>query len=139
VRLLPASTVPRVFYKNIRQTTVGATRTDGSFVSLGTDQTDARMRNPVKKGSTYAHYAVPHPTTPNYALQSDFLPIVTPLIASGWEYILIKTNLFDKFQHVPAGIRQGFDMGTHSLPTVSYIPRNHSSALMSCRHRSTYF
>jgi hypothetical protein len=125
-----ASTVPHVFYKNTHRTTADATRTDDFSASLGTDQTDARTRSLVRKESTCAHCAVPHPTALSHALQSDFLPIVTPLIASEWEHILIQTNLFDNFHHVPAGIRQGFDMGTHSSPTVSYTPRNHSSALI---------
>jgi hypothetical protein len=113
------------------QITVDETRKDGFSASLGMDPTTVQTKNPAQRESICVHCAVPHPTTRNYARPSEFLPIITPLIASEWEDILIQNNLYDKFKHIPTGILHGFDMGTYSFPTVSYTPRNHSSALLN--------
>jgi hypothetical protein len=61
--------------------------------------------------------------------REDLLRIVTPLRWQAWEESLIKAGLEKAFMDVLKGIRNGFDLGVDSSPTITYIPRNHRSAL----------
>jgi len=78
----------------------------------------------------HAPCADTRPTTPNPAsLSHEFFPIVTPLIADAWEDALRQANCLHTYIDVPYGLRFGFDMGIHTLPSSTYIPPNHSSAI----------
>ena len=86
-----------------------------------------------------AHSAVTKFTTPKHApLFSDFLIIITPFIADAWERELLSLGLLDTFSDVPYSIRHGFDLGIHSIPTETYIPNNHSSAIQHPQAIRTY-
>ena len=126
----PAPMAPHVISNDTRQTTADATKEDIFSASHGTDTTIAKARNHAQKENICVPCAARHLTTRNHAHLHNLLPIVTPLIASEWENILLQTNLLSRFQHVPTGILYGFDMGTYSSPSISYIPRNHSSATL---------
>ena len=43
--------------------------------------------------------------------------------------MLLNTSLFNKFSDVPYSIRYGFDMGINDLPSHTFTPPNHKSAL----------
>jgi hypothetical protein len=79
--------------------------------------------------NTPALYAATKRTTLSPAPpSSDFLIIVTPLVANAWERELISYNLSNSFPDIPHSICYGFDLGIHSIPPHTYIPDNHSSA-----------
>jgi hypothetical protein len=74
-------------------------------------------------------YVDQSPTTLSSATLSDLLLVNTPFIADEWASMLNSIPSFNKFSDVPIGIRFGFDMGINTLPTSTYTPPNHISAL----------
>jgi hypothetical protein len=73
---------------------------------------------------------VPNLTTLSAATSSSSLLFVnTPFIPDEWEKLLKNTTSFTKFQDVPNSLRSGFDMGINSVPSYTYTPPNHNSAL----------
>ncbi|PPQ84549.1 hypothetical protein CVT24_006581, partial [Panaeolus cyanescens] len=108
-----------------------------SIVTLGTVTPNNALTPLRAPNGTPAPSAVPRDIMPNPAMPSEPshinfpLPIVTPLIAAAWEDALSRANALAEFSDIPFGIRHGFDMGTTAaLPSVSYIPPNHSSATL---------
>jgi len=77
--------------------------------------------------STSVHSAADN-TPRRHVLQSDFLPVVTPLIAGEWERALRNASLLDTYQDVVEGIRNRFDLGITSYIVDTYTPPNHSSS-----------
>lgn len=96
--------------------------------TLGTASVDVNIPT-VLAANISAPYAAPRHITLNHADSSEFLPIVTPLIADAWEMYLRNANALLSFPKVPHGIRNGFDMGIKSNPSHTYVPPNHNSAL----------
>jgi hypothetical protein len=114
------------------------TETVDSTASAGTEKTKI-VPSPNALENTLAPCAVTKSTMHNPApLSSSFLPVVTPFVADTWELQLRQHNLFDQFSDVPYCIRHGFDLGIHSIPTVTYIPPNHSSAIQHPQAILTY-
>ncbi|GBE89308.1 polyprotein [Sparassis crispa] len=64
---------------------------------------------------------------PMLAQKLDFCPIVTPLCWLIWRDELEAAGCLDSFLDIPSSIRDGFHIGVNSLPSSTYIPRNHSS------------
>ncbi|KAF9032022.1 hypothetical protein BJ165DRAFT_1410947, partial [Panaeolus papilionaceus] len=113
------------------------TQTATSTVTPGTGNISAVQTWIIAPSDTPVPYAALKSTTPSAATLSSLspthslFPIVTPLIADAWEEALRLANSLDEFSDIPFGIRHGFDMGTTSaLPSISYIPPNHSSATL---------
>jgi hypothetical protein len=79
--------------------------------------------------NTYVPYVALRHTTPNYVQLGEFIPIVTPFVADAWEKYLCEANILSSFPTILHGIRNGFDMGVKSIPTYTYVPPNHNSAL----------
>ena len=84
---------------------------------------------PAASATTHARSAEALPIQP-LPVPSSFTPVVTPLVAAEWEAELRHANMYIQYAHVPYGIRHGFDMGVHTIPTLSYTPPNHKSALL---------
>ena len=99
------------------------------IVSLGTDSRDVTMVPPVSVENTLAHSAAHQLTTHRTVTLSNLLVINTPFIADAWRSMLLNTSLFNKFSDVPYGIQYGFDMGINILPSYTFTPPNHKSAL----------
>jgi hypothetical protein len=64
---------------------------------------------------------------PDPAPRADSGRVVTPLLADRIEEVLVQLGLHDRWAHVTAGIRHGFDMGIRAQPERSVIHPNHSS------------
>jgi hypothetical protein len=110
------------------QTSCTQIETVDNTALAGMGKTDA-VPSPSVLGSTLAPYAATESTMHNPAPpSSSFFPIITPLITNAWELQLRQHNLFNQFSDVPYSIHRSFDLGTHSIPTVTYIPPNHASA-----------
>ena len=116
-------------YNDLPPPSLEKTRTAANIVSPGMVSQAVGQDHVVPTASTYVPYAAQVLTTPNTAPLSNFCPIVTPLISDAWEKALRTSGLITQFQDVPHGIRDGFDMGTHSAPLLTYTPPNHASAL----------
>ena len=127
----PVSMDPPDLFSGIHQTTADATKRDVSFTLHGIVPTTVQMKNPAQKGDVCVHCVAHHPTMHSHAFPSDLLPIITPLVISEWKSILLHTNLYTRFQYISTRILHGFDMGTCSFLSVSFIPCNHSSALQN--------
>jgi hypothetical protein len=67
-------------------------------------------------------------------LSPELLIINTPFIPDEWEKMLNIITPFNSFSDVPISMRNGFDMGVHSPPLVTYTPPNHQSALLYPNH-----
>ena len=50
-------------------------------------------------------------------------------LADAWEHELLSLGLLDSFSNVPYSICHGSDLGIHSIPSETYIPNNHASAI----------
>ena len=110
----------------------------GNTALAGMERTET-VPSPSTLGNTLAPYVVTESTMHNPALpSSSLLPIVAPFVADTWELQLRQHNLFDTFSDVPYSIRHGFDLGIHSIPTITYIPPNHSSAIQHPQAILTY-
>jgi hypothetical protein len=66
-------------------------------------------------------------TGPDPVPRADSGRVVTPLLADRIEEVLVKLGLHDRWAHVIAGIRYGFNMGIRAQPKRSVIHPNHSS------------
>jgi hypothetical protein len=89
---------------------------------------DAQRQQVLVPSNIAARSAV-WPIVPESAKREDLLRVVTPLRWQKWEEYLTKAGLAELFADVPKGIRAGFDLGVEGLPSCTYIPRNHRSAL----------
>jgi hypothetical protein len=67
-------------------------------------------------------------------LSPSLLYVNTPFIPDEWEKLLNDISPFNTFQDVPNSLRLGFDMGVHTLPSYTYTPPNHNSALSHPEH-----
>ena len=76
-----------------------------------------------------AHSVARQPTMHQTATSSNFFVINIPFIADTWRSMLHNTSLFNKFSDVPYSIQYGFDMGINNLPSHTFTPLNHKSAL----------
>jgi hypothetical protein len=80
--------------------------------------------------STSVLSAVPsHTMLNNVPTLHNLFIINTPLIPEQWHIMLTSTNLFNQFYNVPNGLHFSFNMGINSLPTFTYTPPNHNSAI----------
>jgi hypothetical protein len=104
-------------------------KTTDNIVLLGMGLQGASQDPNVPTANIYAPCADQARTTLNTAPLPDICPIVTPFVADAWSKALCASNLFDNFQDVPYGIRNGFNMGVLSIPSKTYTPPNHSSAI----------
>jgi hypothetical protein len=92
-------------------------------------------RTPAARVNTSAPFAVPLVTMPSGATSSpSLLHINTPFVPDEWEKLLNNITPFNKFSDVPNSLRLGFDMGIHTLPSDTYTPPNHNSALLFPDH-----
>lgn len=124
----PSSMATHAISENLRPLSLIATETARHIVSPGMDL-KAAFTKPVHVANTSVHFADPEAIMHRPVQSHDFLPIVTPFVASAWMKYLQEHDIFPSFLDVPYGIQYGFDMGVHSLPATTYVPPNHSSAL----------
>lgn len=60
------------------------------------------------------------------ALIEDIFPIVTKLKADAWEIALKHAGLYDEFNDIPVGLREGFPCGLENFSLAcTFIPLNH--------------
>ena len=95
----------------------------------------AIMAHPVNAVNTDVPYVAPSSTMHKSVTSSSSLLIInTPFITNAWHSLLVDTPLYAQFSDVPAGICYNFDMGISTLPTHTYTPLNHNSALSYSNH-----
>ena len=112
----------RATYSDLPLPSLAKTRMAANIVSPGMASQVADQGHVALTANIYAPYVARVPTTPNTAPPSEFCPIVTPLISDVWDKALRASGIITLFQDVPYGIRNGFDMGTHSAPSTTYTP-----------------
>ena len=97
--------------------------------------TGVSTTHPVNAANTGVPYAAPYPTMHKLVTSSSSLLIInTPFIASAWHSMLVNTPLYAQFSDVSAGMYHSFNMGISTLPTHTYTPPNHNSALSYLNH-----
>jgi len=129
VSLPPSLMENHATYNDLPLLSPAKTRMATNIVLPGMVSQVADQDHVASTANIYAPYVARVPTMPNTAPPSKFCPIVTPLISDAWEKALRASGIITQFQDIPYGIRNGFDMGTHSAPSTTYTPPNHSSAL----------
>lgn len=84
------------------------------------------------------------PMEPGHVLQPDLdrehdpRMVVTPLIVPKVENLLRSLGILEKWTHVVAGLRDGFDVGIKSAPRETIIFKNHSSSELDPTFISSY-
>lgn len=105
----------------------GRTKMAIATASTGMGRSGVALEPNVDMENTHAHSAVVT-MAPSHVHLSDLFPIMTPLIAEGWEQELHHHGLYDTFVDIPLSLCIGFNMGIHSTIQHTYIPPNHTSA-----------
>jgi hypothetical protein len=124
---MPDSVVPPATL--LSSTDTGPCPTELKFAIRSMELKVAQKQLVPVRSSTPAPSVV-YPIVQGNALRcEDLLRIVTPLRWQRWEEYLEEAGLGELFKGVPKGIRYGFDLGVEGLPTSTYIPRTHHSAL----------